>query len=229
MHLNVVRHLAAKFAHRGELLEDLIQVGSIGLIHAVERFDPERGTKFTTYATPTVVGEIKRYFRDTAWTLRAPRALQELSVQLIRANEMLSQQLGRSPTIAELTAHVGAPEEEVLDAMELGNSYEMLSLDKTVEIEGAGTVITLQDELGAMDPGLQKVELCDALKAAVERLDNRAKTIIYLRFYHGLSQSEVAKRLQISQMHVSRLQRQALRRLKDLLAEAANDEGGSGG
>jgi len=129
MHENLVRFLAAKFANRGEPLEDLVQVGTIGLINAIDRFEPERGTKFSTYATPTIVGEIKRHFRDRAWNLKVPRWLQELNLQVMRANEQLAQQLGRSPTIVEIAAHVGASEAETLDAMELGNAYETVSLD----------------------------------------------------------------------------------------------------
>ena len=123
MHENLVRFLAAKFANRGEPLEDLVQVGMIGLINAIDRFEPERGTKFSTYATPTIVGEIKRHFRDRAWNLKVPRWLQELNLQVMKANEQLAQQLGRSPTIAEIAEHVGASEDETLDAMELGNAY----------------------------------------------------------------------------------------------------------
>ena len=228
MHLSLVRRLAAQFARRGELLEDLIQVGSIGLIHAVERFDPERGTQFTTFATPTIVGEIKRYFRSTGWMLKAPRALQELNLQVLRANEILSQELGRSATIAEIAERVGAGEETILAAMELGNSYEVLSLDSPIEFESQEAVTTLEDEVGAEDSELQKVEVYDALQTALDHLDDRGKTIISLRFFQGLSQTEVARRLRISQMHVSRLQRRALHRLKELLAEAG-DSGGSPG
>jgi RNA polymerase sigma-B factor len=224
MHLHLVRFLAAKFAHRGEPLADLVQVGSIALIRAIDRFEPERGTKFSTYATPTIVGEIRRYFRDAVWTLKPPRRLQELSFRLIQANEALSQQLSRSPTIPEIAAHAGATEEETLEAMELCNNYELISLDSPCQIEGAETESTLQDELGAVDVRLQKVATDAALQAAVERLDDREKRIIYLRYFQEFSQTEVAKRLQISQMHVSRLQRKALRQLKQILTEAAGEE-----
>jgi RNA polymerase sigma-B factor len=224
MHQNLVRFLAAKFANRGEPLEDLIQVGSIGLINAIDRFEPERGTKFSTYATPTIVGEIKRYFRDKAWNLKVPRSLQELNLQVIKANETLSQHLGRSPTIAEIAAHVGASEEETLDAMELGNAYEMISLDSKLSFEGEAAPLTVNDSIGVADLGLEKVETYDDLKDAVECLDNREKMIIYLRFFQGLSQTEVAKRLKISQMHVSRLQHKALNRLKELLTAADEED-----
>jgi RNA polymerase sigma-B factor len=227
MHLGLARWLAARFAHRGEPLEDLVQVGSIGLIHAVERFEPERGTKFTTFATATIVGEIKRYFRDSTWALKVPRFLRELSVHVIQANESLSQRLGRSPTIAEIAAHVGSSEEETLDAMELGSTHGTISLDRPLRIEDTDdTLITMQDEVGTIDAELQRLENYHALRAAMKRLDHCGKTIIHLRFLHGLSQTEVAERLGISQMHVSRLQRKALHRLKELLAEAADEKAG---
>jgi RNA polymerase sigma-B factor len=222
MHENLVRFLAAKFANRGEPLEDLVQVGTIGLINAIDRFEPERGTKFSTYATPTIVGEIKRHFRDRAWNLKVPRWLQELNLQVMKANEQLSQQLGRSPTIAEIAAHVGSTEAETLEAMELGNAYETVSLDTKLSFEGETAPLTLNDSIGVDDISLWKIDQYDDLKAAVECLDNREKMIIYLRFFQGLSQTEVARRLKISQMHVSRLQHKALNRLKELLT--ASDE-----
>jgi len=225
MHENLVRFLAAKFANRGEPLEDLVQVGTIGLINAIDRFEPDRGTKFSTYATPTIVGEIKRHFRDRAWNLKVPRWLQELNLQVMKANEQLAQQLGRSPTIAEIAAHVGASEAETLDAMELGNAYETVSLDTKLSFEGETAPLTLNDSIGVADATLQNIDEYDDLKEAVECLDNREKMIIYLRFFHDLSQTEVAQRLNISQMHVSRLQHKALKRLKDLMTDAASVEG----
>ena len=224
MHENLVRFLAAKFANRGEPLEDLVQVGTIGLINAIDRFEPERGTKFSTYATPTIVGEIKRHFRDRSWNLKVPRWLQELNLQVTRANEQLAQQLGRSPTIAEIAGHVGAAEAETLDAMELGNAYETVSLDTKLSFEGEMVPVTLNDSIGADDASLWKIEQYDDLKAAVECLDNREKLIIYLRFFHDLSQSEIAERLNISQMHVSRLQHKALKRLRQLMTAMDDEE-----
>ena len=218
MHENLVRYLAAKFANRGEPLDDLVQVGMIGLINAIDRFEPERGIKFSTYATPTVVGEIKRYFRDRAWNLKVPRWLQELNLQVAKANDLLAQQLGRSPTIEEIAEHVGCKEEEALDAMELGNAYETVSLDSRLALEGDAP-LTLNDSIGVQDVDLDQIESYDDLKEAVAQLDNREKMIIYLRFFQDLSQTEVARRLNISQMHVSRLQHKALRRLKEMLTD----------
>lgn len=218
MHENLVRYLAAKFANRGEPLDDLIQVGMIGLINAIDRFDPERGTRFSTYATPTIVGEIKRYFRDRSWNLKVPRWLQELNLRVMKANDDLSQVLGRSPTIAEIAQHVECSEEDALRAIELGNAYETVSLDSKLALEG-DAALTLSDSIGAQDLDLDQIESYDDLKVALEQLDNREKMIIYLRFFQDLSQTEVAKRLNISQMHVSRLQHRALMRLKSILSE----------
>jgi RNA polymerase sigma-B factor len=218
LHANLVRFLAVKFANRGEPLDDLIQVGMIGLIHAVDRYEPERGIRFSTYATPTIVGEIKRHFRDRAWNLKVPRWLQDLNLQVTRANETLTQRFGRSPTLAEIAEHVGCREEDALEAMELGNAYETVSLDTHLASEGE-TPLTLNDSLGVDDLSLSHIQAYDDLKQALDQLDNREKMILYLRFFHDLSQSEVAARLSISQMHVSRLQQRALRRLKLMLTD----------
>lgn len=218
LHENLVRFLAAKFANRGEPMEDLIQVGMIGLINAIDRFQPERGIKFSTYATPTIVGEIKRYFRDRSWNLKVPRWLQELNLQVMKANELLSQQLGRPPTIREIAEHVGRSEEDALHAIELGNAYETVSLDSRLAVEGDAS-ITLNDSLGAQDLDLDQIDSYEDVKLALEQLDKRERVIIYLRFFQDLSQTEVARRLNISQMHVSRLQHKALRRLRSLLTD----------
>ena len=216
LHENLVRFLAAKFANRGEPLEDLIQVGMIGLIHAIDRFDPARGIKFSTYATPTIVGEIKRHFRDRAWNLKVPRWLQELNLQVMKANDLLAQRFGRSPTIDEIAEHVGCTVENALNAMELGNAYETVSLDSRLAVEGEAP-LTLSDSLGSEDLDLNQLSRYDDVKDAVRKLDNRERMIIYLRYFQDLSQTEVARRLHISQMHVSRLQHKALRKLRELL------------
>lgn len=224
-HENLVRFLASKFANRGEPLDDLIQVGMIGLINAVDRFEPDRGIKFSTYATPTIVGEIKRYFRDRSWNLKVPRWLQELNLQVTRANDTLAQQVGRPPTVAEIAEHVGCTEEDALKAMELGNAYDTVSLDTRLALEG-DAALTLSDSIGVQDLELDQIESYDDLKAALEQLDNREKMILYLRYFQDQSQTEVARRLGISQMHVSRLQHKALRKLKDIMnADLARELG----
>ncbi len=218
MHQNLVRFLAGKFANRGEALEDLVQVGVIGLINAVDRFDPERGTKFSTYATPTIVGEIRRHFRDKAWALKVPRRLQELNLAANKAAEELSQRLGHPPIIQEIAVEIGASEEETLEAIELGNAYDTVSLDSKLVHEGESAPLTLAEFVGDLDSSLQSIETFGDLKQAIESLEPREKAIIYYRFFKDMSQTEVAKRLNISQMHVSRLQQKALRRLKELLS-----------
>lgn len=219
LHLNLVRFLAAKFANRGEPLEDLIQVGTIGLINAVDRFDPERGNKFSTYAAPTIVGEIKRHFRDKAWNLKVPRRLQELNLAAGKAVEALTQRLGRGPTIHEIAEHINASEEETLEAIELGNAYETISLDSRLDSQNDSGPMTLAEFIGAEDEGLKDINTFDDLREAIRSLDEREQEIIKMRFFGDLSQTEVAQRLKISQMHVSRLQQKALKKLKGALAE----------
>lgn len=219
MHQNLVRFLAGKFVNRGEPLEDLVQVGTIGLINAIDRFDPKRGTKFSTYATPTIVGEIRRYFRDKAWSLKVPRRLQELNLAANKAADNLSAKLGRTPTIQEIAQAVGASEEETLEAMELGNAYETVSLDTKLVNEGDSSPLSLAEFVGDTDGSLNSLDKFGDLSQAIECLDPREKAIIYLRFFKDMSQTEVAKRLNISQMHVSRLQQKALKRLRELLAD----------
>jgi RNA polymerase sigma-B factor len=219
MHQNLVRFLAGKFANRGEALEDLVQVGVIGLINAIDRFDPERGTKFSTYATPTIVGEIRRHFRDKAWSLKVPRRLQELNLAANKVAERLSQTLGRPPTIQDIAHEVGTTEEETLEAIELGNAYDTVSLDSKLSHEGESAPLTLAEFVGGLDGSLQAIETYGDLKQAMECLEPREKAIIYYRFFKDMSQTEVARRLNISQMHVSRLQQKALKRLKELLSE----------
>jgi RNA polymerase sigma-B factor len=218
-HLNLVRYLAVKFANRGEALDDLIQVGTVGLLKAIDRFDLERGVEFTTYATPTIVGEIKRYFRDKGWAVKVPRRLQELNLAVNRANEKLTVKLGHSPTVAELAAHLGASEEDILEAQELGQAYNLLSLDGELNGEGDKKTQTLADYVGQNDAGLELLEDRANLERAFTVLSGRERVILYLRFYESVSQTEIAKRLNVSQMHVSRLQQKALEKLKNVLQE----------
>jgi RNA polymerase sigma-B factor len=219
MHQNLVRFLAGKFANRGEPIEDLVQVGTIGLINAIDRFDPSRGTKFSTYATPTIVGEIRRHFRDKAWSLKVPRRLQELNLAANKAAESLSQKLGRSPSIQEIAIAVNASEQETLEAIELGNAYDTVSLDTKLAYDGESAPLCLAEFVGENDDSLDNLEKYGDLNQAMECLEQRERSIIYLRFFKDMSQTEVAKKLNISQMHVSRLQQKALKRLKELLMD----------
>jgi RNA polymerase sigma-B factor len=218
-HLNLVRYLAVKFANRGEALDDLIQVGTVGLLKAIDRFDLDRGVEFTTYATPTIVGEIKRYFRDKGWAVKVPRRLQELNLAVNRANEKLTVKLGHSPTVAELAQHLGATEEDILQAQELGQAYNLLSLDTELNGEGDKKSQTLADYVGQSDPALELFEDRANLERAFAVLSGRERVILYLRFYESVSQTEIAKRLNVSQMHVSRLQQKALEKLRNFLQE----------
>jgi RNA polymerase sigma-B factor len=219
VHLNLVRFLAVRFANRGEPLDDLVQVGTVGLLKAIDRFDLERGVEFTTYATPTIVGEIKRYFRDKGWAVKVPRRLQELNLAVNRASDKLAIERGRSPTVAELAEHLKAGEDEILEAQELGQAYNLLSLDSEVSGEGDKKSQTLADTVGVADSGLELLEDRANLERAFQALSGRERVIIYLRFYESVSQTEIAKRLNVSQMHVSRLQAKALEKLRAVLAE----------
>ena len=201
-HLGLAEYLARRFANRGGPLDDLVQVASLGLIKAVDRFDPERGVEFSTYATHTIVGELKRHFRDKGWAIRAPRRMQELYLQLGKVVGTLSQELGHSPTIAELAAEVEVSEEEVLEALEAGQAYRSASLDAPVGNEEGET---LGAHLGEEDVSLADVESRATLSPLLAQLPPRERLILHLRFFEGLTQSEIATRLNISQMHVSRL------------------------
>jgi RNA polymerase sigma-B factor len=211
-HLGLAEYLARRFANRGEPLEDLVQVASLGLIKAVDRFDPERGVEFSTYATHTIVGELKRHFRDKGWAIRAPRRMQELYLQLGKVVGALSQELGHSPTIAELAAEVGVSEEEVLEALEAGQAYRSASLDAPIGNEEGET---LGAHLGEEDVSLAGVESRATLSPLLAQLPPRERLILHLRFFEGLTQSEIATRLNISQMHVSRLLARSVSELRN--------------
>ncbi|MHB2018725.1 MAG: SigB/SigF/SigG family RNA polymerase sigma factor [Candidatus Xenobia bacterium] len=222
MHTNLVRYIAAKFSNRGESLDDLYQVGCLGLMKAIDRYDTERGAEFTTYATPTIIGEIKRYFRDRGWAFKVPRKLQELKASVSRAADEFMNKHGRVPTVAQIAERLKVTEEEVLEAQELGQVYNLLSLNSSADSEEEKKVSNLLDYLGVPDLQLENVENQITLERALQALSRREQLVIYLRFYQNLSQSEIAKILQISQMHVSRLQSKALDRMKEYLAEPAS-------
>ncbi len=217
-HLGLARYLARRFANRGEPLDDLVQVASVGLVRAIDRFDPSRDVEFSTYATHTIVGELKRHFRDRGWAIRAPRRMQELYLRLGTVVATLGGQLGRSPAIAELAAEVGVSEEEVLEALEAGQAYRFASLDAPVSAPAAGDGDrdgdTLGARLGAEDPEIEAAEQRAMLSPLLRRLPERERLIVQLRFFDGLTQSEIAARLGISQMHVSRLLARSVARLR---------------
>jgi RNA polymerase sigma-B factor len=214
MHIPLVEHLARRFRNRGEPLDDLTQVATIGLIKSVDRFDPERGVEFSTYATPTIVGEIKRHFRDKGWAVRVPRRLQELRLSLTTATSELSQRHGRSPTVHELAEHLGISEEEVLEGLESANAYSTLSLDVPDTDDESPAVA---DTLGAEDDALEGVEYRESLKPLLAQLPQREQRILVLRFFRNMTQSQIAAEVGISQMHVSRLLARTLAQLREKL------------
>jgi RNA polymerase sigma-B factor len=218
---SLVHFLARRFQNRGEPLEDIVQVGFLGLIKAIDRFDPTLGNEFTTFATPTILGEIRRYFRDKGWAIRFPRRLQELNQQVLRTNEALRNELSRQPTVAEVAERLGVQQDDVLEAMEMSTALTPLSIDATVGTGDDGGR-QLSESVGGEDPNLDRVEMRQVLERAMQHLNERERRIMIMRFFDEMSQSEVAKRLGISQMHVSRLQRAALEQLREYLPPDTN-------
>lgn len=216
LHLPLVEHCARRFRNRGEPFEDLIQVGTIGLIKAVDRFDTDRGVEFSTYATPTIIGEIKRYFRDKGWAIRVPRRLQELRMQIGATTAELTQALGRSPTPREIAEKVGCSVEEIVEGMESTNAYATLSLDAGGQDDDeAGHSIL--DAIGTDDAALENVEIRESVKPLLEELPAREKRILLLRFFKNMTQSQIAEEIGVSQMHVSRLLSRTLEDLRTSL------------
>lgn len=213
LHLPLVEYLARRFRNRGEWLDDLIQVATIGLIKSIDRFDLERGVEFSTYATPTIVGEIKRHFRDKGWAVRVPRRLQELKLSLTKAISELAQREGRAPTVSELAKHLQMSEEEVLEGLESANAYSTVSLD--APDSGDEDAPAVADSLGIIDESLEGVEYRESLKPLLEKLPSREKRILLLRFFGNMTQSQIAAELGISQMHVSRLLARTLAQLRE--------------
>ena len=216
MYLNLVKYLAYKFRNRGEPIDDLVQVGTIGLIKAIDRFDTGREVEFTTYATPTIVGELKRYFRDKGWAVKVPRRLQELSFKVNQAVDALTQREQRSPTVIEIAAYLGVTPEEVVEAMETSEAYNLVSLDSDRNSDGNDS-FSILEYIGEDDKLMMVVEDRTTLAAALKYLTPQEQRVLYLRFFEGLTQTEIARQLDISQMQVSRLLRKTLRLLRENL------------
>ncbi len=216
-YMSLVRSLARRYSYRGEPLEDLVQIGAIGLIKAIDRFDLDRGVELSTYATPNIVGEIKRHFRDKGWAVRVPRGLQELNVKLSRLVEDLTVGLSRSPTIPELAKAAGVEEEEVLEALESGRAYTSVSL--SAGGGGDDDELDLLESLGVEERQYEVSEDRALLAPGFKALDARERLILRLRFFDGLTQSQIAQRVGISQMHVSRLIRRSLEKIRETIAE----------
>lgn len=208
-HLGLAYQLARRFSNRGEPYDDLAQVAAVALIRSVDRFDPERGVEFSTFATRTVIGELKRHFRDRGWAVRAPRRIQELYLELGHASESLAHRLGRPPTVSELAETIGSSEEAVLEALEAGQSYRTTSIDAPDRQEG-----TVANRLGEVDTGFGGTEDRMVLAIALAGLGERERDILRLRFVEGLTQSQIADRIGVSQMHVSRLLTASLGKLR---------------
>jgi RNA polymerase sigma-B factor len=209
-HLGLALALARRFAGRGEAVEDLEQIATLGLLKAVERFEPERGLAFSTFATPTIAGEIKRHFRDRSWSVRVPRALQELGLRLTATVGELTNELGRSPTLQEIAQQLEVDQEAVLEAMEANRAYATHSLDAQLPGEDR----SLGDTLGGDEPGMDNVERQIVVEDLLQTLPEREQAILRLRFFDGLTQTEIASRVGISQMHVSRLLARSLETLR---------------
>jgi RNA polymerase sigma-B factor len=214
-HLGLAEYLARRFDRRGEPLDDLVQVASLALIKAVERFDPERGLEFSTFAVPTIVGELKRHFRDKSWAVRVSRRLQELHLRLGTAVSDLTHELGRSPTIPEIAKRLGVTPDDVVEAMEAGRAYRSSSLDAQVTSDDDEGAMPLSARIGDTDLNLKKVDERNQLASLLRDLPERERTILLLRFFDGLTQSQIADRIGISQMHVSRLLSRTLEQLRE--------------
>jgi RNA polymerase sigma-B factor len=210
----LAEYLARRFVGRGEALEDLVQVADIGLISAIDRFDPHRGYQFASFASSTIVGELKRHFRDKGWSIRVPRQLQETGLLLNRELPILTQELGRSPTIAEVAARLQIDPEQVLESLEAAQAYSTASLDAPAGVTGVAPV----DTLGAEDGAFERMEGWAAVAPAIKDLPDRERHVLYLRFFEDMTQSEIAAEIGVSQMHVSRILRQTL----DLLRERSS-------
>ncbi len=210
--LPLAEHIATRFAGRGEPREDLVQVARIGLINAVDRFDASRGHDFLSFAVPTIMGEVRRHFRDTGWAVRVPRRLKELHLTLSQGVSELSQQIGRAPTPTELAVHLNLDLDDVREGLMAGNAYQALSVDKPVHEE-----LSLADTIGSDDPEMTSVENHEALQPLLEELPRRERAILVMRFFGGMTQTQIAERVGISQMHVSRLLSQTLEQLRGKL------------
>lgn len=215
MNMSLVRYAAGRFRHRADEMEDIVQVGMIGLIKAIDRFELSREVEFTTFAVPYIVGEIKRFFRDTSWAVHVPRRLQEARVELAKATEELSTRLGRMPTVKELAELMSLSEEEVTEARLASNGYNSSSLDAALNGEDEDNDASLADFIGTEDPAMELVEDFHSLAPLIADLDERDRRIIHMRFVEELTQAQIGERLGCSQMHVSRLLSRTVKRLRE--------------
>lgn len=217
----LARSLARRYHARGEPIDDLVQVANVGLLKAIDRFDPGRGFAFTSFATPTILGELKRYFRDTGWALHVPRGVKERALELASASELLSSQLGRSPSLSELADAIGTGEEQTLEAIEAYHARHASSLDPGSDDDDDPAP---EQILGSDDERLEIAEYLAVIAQSVDQLKLQDRTVLYLRFARDLTQSEIAQRIGVSQMQVSRLLRRAIEKLRRASGEIENPE-----
>jgi len=222
-YLPLAEHVAQRFSGRGVAKEDLVQVARLGLVNAVDRFDPAKGAEFLAFAVPTVMGEVRRYFRDSGWVLRVPRRLKDLHMSISSASSTLSQRLGRAPTPSEIAEHVGLSSEQVQEGLEASNAYHSMSLDEVISSDSDD--LELGDTLGERDTAFEGVENHESLQPLLAGLPERERRIVVLRFTHNLTQTQIAERIGISQMHVSRLLSRTLRQLRNGLFDAQQQDG----
>lgn len=214
----LVRKLARRYArHRQHVLDDLVQVGMIGLLGALTRFDREQNRSFERFAIPTIMGEIKRYIRDKTWSIHVPRRIKELSLEIRQTVDQLMGELERPPQIGEIAEHIGASEEEVSEAVNISRSYQALSIDSCYETNGEGEHVQLKEMIGQQDQGFEAVQDRLLFEKLLPTLSKKEQQVIRLTYYEGLTQQEAGSRLKISQMHVSRLQRRALYKLRETM------------
>ena len=223
-HEGLVRHVANVYRDSGVPYGDLLGVGHIGLVNAVDRFDPERGTQFATFAVPTIRGELRRYFRDSTWGVRVPRRVQELSLRARDEREALAARLGRSPTYSELASSLNVSEEAIIEAIEVAGQYDLTSLQDSGSENGEEEGVSISERTGDLDPNLELFDQREELSWALSHLSSRQRVIVVLRYFHDLSQQQVADRLGISQMHVSRLQRRAIEHLREVMESEKKDK-----
>jgi RNA polymerase sigma-B factor len=215
--LPLADHVARHFARRGEGLDDLIQVARLGLMNAINRFDPAKGPSFIGFAIPTMMGEVRRYFRDYSWGMRVPRRLRELHVQISRTTAELVQELGRAPTASELSEALGVPHEEIVECLVAGDAYQLDSLDAPLGSDGAGKGRLVADAVGGIDPQIDHITNREAVRALVADLPQRERAVLHMRFFESMTQSQIAERIGVSQMQVSRILAHTLQCLRDRL------------
>ncbi|SEH88939.1 RNA polymerase sigma-B factor [Mycolicibacterium rutilum] len=220
--LPLADHIARRYRNRGEPIEDLIQAARVGLVNAVNRFDPDNGANFLSFAVPTMMGEVRRHFRDYGWAVKVPRRLKDLQGQLVKARAELSQQIGRAPTASEVAAHLGIDRESVMEATIASSNYSTLSTD--VQTSSDHEHRSVGDTFGDVDPNIDKVVDLETVRPLIAALPEREQTVLTLRFFESMTQTQIAERMGYSQMHVSRLLAQALRRLREQVAEPPADE-----